>query len=206
MKEEKTQELLNSLTGDLEKDRKQCLKILKMNPMLLRDLPEEARKDEEIVLDAVIRSCGFALAFADESLKENRDFILKAVKYSNLSLMYAAKEFRQDEEVIKIVLRARYLSPFRTIWYKFSVWCIDTGKKAGKVIDKKFHSFVAFLKKQILILLESKPKEIDDKNEKEEEMEKNKSETSVHTEIIVDEDVNENLEQPDEPNQNDEES
>ncbi len=58
--------------------------------------------DREYVLEA-IRKSGWALQFADESLKADREVVLEAVRQNGHALEYAAKELQKDKELKKIV-------------------------------------------------------------------------------------------------------
>jgi tRNA(Phe) wybutosine-synthesizing methylase Tyw3 len=54
-----------------------------------------------VVLAAVKHSC-WALEFADDSLKADREFMLEAVKQTGFTLHYASEDLQQDKELQKI--------------------------------------------------------------------------------------------------------
>ena len=86
------------------------------NGFLLRDLPEKFKKDEVIVLQAIQMgdrqqtSLGdeyfingeyeMPFFYADETLKNNREFVLKAVGLNGSSIKYVREEFKKDKEIV----------------------------------------------------------------------------------------------------------
>ena len=52
------------------------------------------------MLEAV-KSNGFALSYADESLKKDKSFVLEAVKQDGLALEYADESLQKDSDIIK---------------------------------------------------------------------------------------------------------
>ena len=93
--------------------------LVMKNGFLLKDLPDEFKKDELIVLQAIQMgdkqqtSLGdeyyfngkYELPFfyADDSLKNNREFVLKAVGLNGSSIEYANEEFKKDKKLFKTI-------------------------------------------------------------------------------------------------------
>ena len=57
--------------------------------------------DREVVLRAV-KSSGYALQFANDSLKADREVVLEAVRNDGDALKYASEELQNDPELKKI--------------------------------------------------------------------------------------------------------
>ena len=90
--------------------------LVMKNGFLLKDLPDEFKKDELIVLQAIQMgdkqqtSLGdeyyfngeyeLPFCYADDSLKNNREFVLKAVGLNGSSIQYAKEGFKKDKEII----------------------------------------------------------------------------------------------------------
>ena len=97
----------------------------------LKDLPDEFKKDELIVLQAIqldpkqieMLDLDFehktreAFFYADDSLKNNREFVLKAVGVNGSSIEYANEEFKKDKEIALKAVSSRE--------YRFSYCLID---------------------------------------------------------------------------------
>ena len=62
--------LINTMT------REEALKLVQEDAWNLQDLPEEFKKDKEIVL-AAVQQDSYALRFADDSLKNDLAFVKK---------------------------------------------------------------------------------------------------------------------------------
>ena len=52
-------------------EREFCKEVLFENGLALKYMPEEIKKDKELVMIAIDKSAGFALKFADEELKKD---------------------------------------------------------------------------------------------------------------------------------------
>ncbi len=65
----------------------------------------DLRNDETFVLRAVARNC-HVLQYVDESLRNNREFMIKCVRIDHNSLKYACDEtWRNDKEFILVFIR-----------------------------------------------------------------------------------------------------
>ena len=62
-------------------------------------VPKEFYKDKSIVLEGVKKS-GYALKYADVSLKKDKSFILEVVKKSGIALQYADKSLKKDKSIV----------------------------------------------------------------------------------------------------------
>ena len=83
--------------------RKALLKEVKEDGYALKFADKSLKADREIVLAAVEQWCG-ALKFADKSLKADREFMLKMVKQWGGALEYADKSLKADREfMLKMV-------------------------------------------------------------------------------------------------------
>jgi len=60
---------------------------------------EELRADKDVVL-AAVKKDGWALTYASEELRTDREFVLAAVKHVGSALNYASKELRADRNVV----------------------------------------------------------------------------------------------------------
>ena len=96
--------------------KEEALQLVEDNGFQLRHLPNEFRKDEEIVLQAIymgVRQVGvladeyffngdyeMPFFYADKTLKNSRDFVLKAVALNGSSIKYASEEFKKDKEIV----------------------------------------------------------------------------------------------------------
>ena len=65
---------------------------------------EELRADREVVLEAV-RQCGDALQYAAEELRADREVVLEAVRQCGHALEHAAYELHADKEVVLEAVR-----------------------------------------------------------------------------------------------------
>ena len=60
---------------------------------------EQLKNDREFMLEAV-KLTGRALYYASEQLKNDREFILEAVKLNGYALAYASEQFKNDREIV----------------------------------------------------------------------------------------------------------
>ena len=86
--------ILEYIDQDLLKDREFCMELLYINGMTLYYMPEEIRMDKELVIIAINRSAGFALKFADESLKKDIEVIKYAILKYKEPLKYASEDLQ----------------------------------------------------------------------------------------------------------------
>ena len=61
-------------------DKKEALKIVQESGSELGNLPEEFKKDKEVVLEAVKQDGSVLFNYADDSLKKDKKIILEAIK------------------------------------------------------------------------------------------------------------------------------
>ena len=80
-------------------DKKEALKIVKESGYELENLPEEFKKDKDVVL-AAIKQGGSNLQYADESLKKDKEIVLEAVKQEGYALEYAGESLKKDREIV----------------------------------------------------------------------------------------------------------
>ena len=101
----------------------QAIQAMMKNGLDLQTLPQQLRRDREVVLTAVVQNgmalCyakkwstdrevvlsavnqnGFALFFASDALKTDRKLVLKAVKLSGLALRWVSDDLKADEDVV----------------------------------------------------------------------------------------------------------
>ncbi|MFC1482980.1 DUF4116 domain-containing protein [Candidatus Margulisiibacteriota bacterium] len=65
----------------------------------LENIPEYLKKDSDFFLYMIKTfSNGYPLAFADEELTNNKDFMLEAVHFSLISIQFASDDLKQDRE------------------------------------------------------------------------------------------------------------
>jgi len=96
--------------------RDEAQKLVMNNGLLLKEMPDEFKKDKLIVLQAIqldhkqyttqddywgrLNEYHQPFFYADESLKNDREFVLKAVEQNGSSLKYAAEKFKKDKEIV----------------------------------------------------------------------------------------------------------
>ncbi|KAG2374728.1 hypothetical protein C9374_010472 [Naegleria lovaniensis] len=71
------------------------LQQVKHDGFALEYASQELRNDREIVLEAVKQN-GFALEYASQELRNDREIVLEAVKQNGFALEYASQELRND--------------------------------------------------------------------------------------------------------------
>ena len=77
-------------------DKKEALKIVQEDVVGgLKNLPDEFKKDKDIVL-AAVKGYGDALQFAHKNLKGDKKFIIKAVS-QNGNLQFADNKLKADK-------------------------------------------------------------------------------------------------------------
>jgi hypothetical protein len=77
-------------------------------------VPKEFYKDKSIVLEAV-KQYGFALEFADESLKKDRSIVLEAVKQNGYALQFADESLKKDRSIIVAAFKTNGSGIFRFV-------------------------------------------------------------------------------------------
>ncbi|KAG2382035.1 hypothetical protein C9374_005827 [Naegleria lovaniensis] len=80
------------------------MKLVRKCGVLLQIASDELKEDRGFVLDAV-KNDWEALAFASETLRKDKHFILSLVSEDGRMLQYAASELKQDKEVVLAAVR-----------------------------------------------------------------------------------------------------
>ena len=70
-------------------------------------------KDRDEVL-AAVKQDGWALEYADESLKKDKEIVMAAVKQDGFALQYAATSLKKDKEIVMAAINALNLPEFIT--------------------------------------------------------------------------------------------
>ena len=65
----------------------------------LKDAPEELKNDREFMLQAV-KQDGNALLYASKELKNDREIVMEAVKQDGTALQYASAELKGNREIV----------------------------------------------------------------------------------------------------------
>ena len=94
----------SQLTMKIITNKKEALKAVKQNGWALEFASDELKNDREVVLEAVKEkgSAGFALEYASEELKNDRKVVLEAIKEYGGALKYASDELKNDPELRKL--------------------------------------------------------------------------------------------------------
>ena len=79
--------------------KEEALAKIRKDGWALKYAAEELKADRDVVL-AAVRKDGRALEYAAEELRADRDVVLAAVRNSGWTLQYAAPELRGDREVV----------------------------------------------------------------------------------------------------------
>jgi hypothetical protein len=77
---------------------------VKKNGFALQYASEELKADREIVVAAVKRD-GLALGYVSEGFKDDIEIVLAAVQQNGLALQYASEELRNDRKVVLAVIQ-----------------------------------------------------------------------------------------------------
>ena len=86
--------------------REEALKLIKANGSELANLPEEFKKDKEIVQVALLQQgggIGGNLEYADDSLKKDKEIVLAAVQGWEDALDYADASLKKDPDIRAII-------------------------------------------------------------------------------------------------------
>ena len=83
--------------------KKEALEYVKKDGLELKYL-HHLKKNKKIVLEAV-KQAGHALEYADESLRNDRNFILKAVKLNAYAVLYGHKNFKKDKKIVLVAVK-----------------------------------------------------------------------------------------------------
>ena len=87
-------ECLEHIKKELLLNREYCKELLHINGMTLFYMPEEIKKDKELVLLAIDRSAGFALKFADDTLKKDFEVVKHAILKYKEPLKFASEDLQ----------------------------------------------------------------------------------------------------------------
>tara|TARA_Y100000590_G_scaffold15223_1_gene18308 strand:+ start:692 stop:1879 length:1188 start_codon:yes stop_codon:yes gene_type:complete len=80
-------------------DKKEALENIGEDGYGFESLPDEFKKDKDVVL-AAIKQGGSNLQYADDSLKKDKDIVLEAVKQEGYALEYAGESLKKDKEIV----------------------------------------------------------------------------------------------------------
>ena len=86
-------------------DKKEALKIVQESGSQLGNLPDEFKKDKDVVL-AAVKENGRALEYADDKLKADKEVVLAAVKQAGSALRYIDKKLEADKEVVLAAVKS----------------------------------------------------------------------------------------------------
>ena len=78
------------------------------SPWALEFASDELRADREVVLAAVSQH-GFALQYASDALRDDAEVVLAAVKMDGVALKFASDELRGDREVVLGAVRCTHM-------------------------------------------------------------------------------------------------
>ena len=89
-------QILEYIDQDLFKDIEFIKKVLFTNGMSLEFMPQEIQNNKELVIIALNNSAGFALKFASEELRADKEVVKEAVKQWKAPIKYASKELQEE--------------------------------------------------------------------------------------------------------------
>ena len=89
-------QILEYIDQDLFKDIEFVKKVLFLNGMSLEYMPQEIQNNKELVIIALNNSAGFALKFASEELRADKEAVKEAVKQWKAPIKYASKELQEE--------------------------------------------------------------------------------------------------------------
>lgn len=84
--------------------RENVLAAVKHNGWALRWATESQRTDREVVLEAV-RTAGSVLELVAEPLRDDKDIVLTAVRQDGRALEFASAQLRRNEEIVEAAVR-----------------------------------------------------------------------------------------------------
>ena len=80
-------------------DKKEALELVQERGDKLANLPDEFKKDKEIVL-AALKEDGSALQYADKKLRADKEVVLAALKQDAYAFRFADKKLRADKKIV----------------------------------------------------------------------------------------------------------
>ena len=89
-------QILEYIDQDLFKDIDFVKKVLSTNGLSLEYMPQEIQNNKELVIIALNNSAGFALKFASEELRADREVVKEAVKQWKAPIKYASKVLQEE--------------------------------------------------------------------------------------------------------------
>lgn len=89
-------QILEYIDEDLFEDTEFVKKVLLENGMALQYMPQEIQNNKELVIIALNNSAGFALKFASEKLKADKEVVKESIKKWKSPLKYASYELQQE--------------------------------------------------------------------------------------------------------------
>lgn len=95
-----------SLRDELSRDKKFMRSVIEKNPRNYRNCSEDLKKDTEIALTALHHATPFPFDEIDAELKNNRDFIINAVKES----LWLLHQLKLKQEKLKIFIEEEIVS------------------------------------------------------------------------------------------------
>jgi hypothetical protein len=88
--------ILEYIDKSLLKDKEFVEKIIGINGLALKYMPEKFRADKVIVIKALKNSAGFALKYASENLRADREVVIESIKHWRAPLNYASEELQKE--------------------------------------------------------------------------------------------------------------
>ena len=89
-------QILEYIDEDLFEDTEFVKKVLLENGMALQYMPQEIQNNKELVIIALNNSAGFALKFASEELRADKEVVKEAIKQWKSPLKYASYELQEE--------------------------------------------------------------------------------------------------------------
>ncbi|MBR0351026.1 MAG: DUF4116 domain-containing protein [Clostridia bacterium] len=103
---------LSEIFRNIPKDRDDyydiVLESVKSVPYLMNDIPEDMKKtigNDYDTMMTMVKKAGYALGYASEELKNNREIVIEAVKNDEAAISYASKELKNDPEIVLMAVR-----------------------------------------------------------------------------------------------------
>ena len=88
-------------------DKKEVLKAVQFDGMLLKNASNNLRDDKELVL-AAVNSVGSALKYASDNLKSDKELVLLAINKSSKEITFIPDSLKDDKDILDAInLRKR---------------------------------------------------------------------------------------------------
>jgi hypothetical protein len=88
------------ISKESRNDKDIVLKYVKKNSHNLKFISVELRNDEDVIFASINDICEECFNYASNRLKNNKDFILKAVKKNSHIIKYINEELKKDREIL----------------------------------------------------------------------------------------------------------